>query len=92
MCFLRSFGAAVFARLPEKLGQSTNAIRRQVDQFERDIGAVLFTRDVHGARLTEEGLQVVEAAERMEAATFDLLRSRECCFADYIWRSSGSRH
>jgi DNA-binding transcriptional LysR family regulator len=35
----------------------------------------LFTRDVHGTRLTDEGSLVVSAVERMEAASFDLLRA-----------------
>jgi DNA-binding transcriptional LysR family regulator len=35
----------------------------------------LFTRDVHGTRLTDEGSRVVSAVERMEAASFDLLRA-----------------
>jgi DNA-binding transcriptional LysR family regulator len=35
----------------------------------------MFIRDVHGARLTEEGVHVMAAVERMEAASFDLLRS-----------------
>src|SRR5258708_14413560 len=43
--------------------------------FERQIGARLFTRDVHGTRLTDEGSLVVSAVERMEAASFDLLRA-----------------
>jgi DNA-binding transcriptional LysR family regulator len=74
--FLEVVRSGSFRSAAEKLGQSINAVRRQVDEFEREIGAVLFTRDVHGTRITNEGLQVVEAAERMEAATFDLLRSR----------------
>ena len=50
-------------------------MRRRIDDFERQIGATLFTRDVHGTRLTDEGSQVVSAVERMEAASFDLLRA-----------------
>jgi DNA-binding transcriptional LysR family regulator len=74
--FLEVVRSGSFRSAAEKLGQSINAVRRQVDEFEREIGAVLFTRDVHGTRITNEGFQVIEAAERMEAATFDLLRSR----------------
>ena len=75
--FLEVVRSGSFRSAAEKLGQSINAVRRQVDEFEREIGAVLFTRDVHGAKVTSEGFQVVEAVERMEAATFDLLRSRD---------------
>src|SRR5207237_3671650 len=35
-----------------------------------------FTRDVHGTRLTDEGMSVVSAVEKMESASFDLLRAR----------------
>jgi DNA-binding transcriptional LysR family regulator len=51
-------------------------VRRRIDDFERQIGATLFTRDVHGTRLTNEGMLVVSAVERMELASFDLLRAR----------------
>ncbi|MEH0873052.1 hypothetical protein, partial [Serratia liquefaciens] len=39
------------------------------------VGATLFTRDVHGTHLTDEGAMVVSAVERMEAASFDLMRA-----------------
>jgi DNA-binding transcriptional LysR family regulator len=74
--FLEVVRSGSFRSAADRLGQSINAVRRRVDDFEREIGAVLFTRDVHGARLTDEGSQVVDAVERMEAATFDVLRSR----------------
>ena len=59
----------------ERLGLSVNLVRRRIADFERSIGATLFTRDVHGTRLTAEGLQVVASVERMEAAAFDLVRA-----------------
>jgi DNA-binding transcriptional LysR family regulator len=59
----------------ERLDLSINVVRRRIDDFERQIGATLFTRDVHGTRLTDEGALVVTAVERMEAASFDLLRA-----------------
>ncbi|WP_375411923.1 LysR family transcriptional regulator [uncultured Bradyrhizobium sp.] len=59
----------------ERLGLSINGVRRRIDDFERQIGATLFTRDVHGTRLTDEGALVVSAVERMEAASFELLRT-----------------
>src|SRR3954470_13891226 len=59
----------------ERLGLSINAGRRRIDDFERQIGATLFTRDVHGTRLTDEGALVVSAVERMEAAAFELMRA-----------------
>src|SRR5258707_4265737 len=59
----------------ERLDLTINVVRRRIDEFERQTGATLFTRDVHGTRLTEEGTLVVSAVERMESASFDLLRA-----------------
>ena len=75
--FLEVVRSGSFRHAAERLGQSINAVRRQIDGFEREIGAVLFTRDVLGTRLTDEGARVVDAVERMEAASFDILRSAE---------------
>jgi DNA-binding transcriptional LysR family regulator len=74
--FLEVVRRGSFRSAADRLRQSINAVRRHVDEFEREIGTRLFTRDVHGTRLTEEAVQIVEAVERMEAATFDVLRSR----------------
>jgi DNA-binding transcriptional LysR family regulator len=74
--FLEVVRSGSFRSAAERLGQSINVLRRRVDDFERQIGATLFTRDVLGTRLTEEGTKVVSAVERMEAASFDLMRAR----------------
>jgi DNA-binding transcriptional LysR family regulator len=75
--FLEVTRCGSFRSAAERLGLSINAVRRRVDDFERQIGATLFTRDVHGARLTDEGAVVVSAVERMEVASFDLLRASD---------------
>jgi DNA-binding transcriptional LysR family regulator len=74
--FLEVVRCGSFRSAAERLGQSINLVRRRIDDFERQIGATLFTRDVHGTRLTDEGALVVSAVERMESASFDLLRAR----------------
>src|ERR1700757_4908100 len=74
--FLEVARCGSFRSAAERLGVSINAVRRRVDDFERQTGATMFIRDVHGARLTDEGALIVSAVERMEAATFDLLRAR----------------
>ncbi|MET0876096.1 MAG: LysR family transcriptional regulator [Tardiphaga sp.] len=74
--FLEVVRCGSFRSAAERLGQSINLVRRRIDDFERQIGATLFTRDVHGTRLTDEGGSVVSAVERMESASFDLLRAR----------------
>src|ERR1700741_1663673 len=75
--FLEVARRGSFRSAAERLGLSINAVRRRVDDFERQIGATMFIRDVHGARLTDEGALVVSAVERMEAASFDLLRASD---------------
>src|SRR5260370_1364903 len=73
--FLEVVRCGSFRSAAERLELSINVVRRRIDDFERQIGATLFTRDVHGTRLTDEGTLVVSAVERMEAASFDLLRA-----------------
>src|SRR5436305_6213792 len=73
--FLEVVRCGSFRSAAERLDLSINGVRRRIDDFERQIGATLFTRDAHGTRLTEEGSLVVSAVERMEAASFDLLRA-----------------
>src|ERR1700754_304705 len=73
--FLEVARCGSFRSAAERLGLSINAVRRRVGDFERQIGSTLFIRDVHGARPTGEGVQIMAAVERMEAASFDLVRS-----------------
>src|SRR3981081_4640817 len=73
--FLEVTRCGSFRSAAERLDLSINVVRRRIDDFERQIGATLFTRDVHGTRLTDEGSLVVSAVERIESASFDLLRA-----------------
>jgi len=73
--FLEVVRCGSFRSAAERLDLSINAVRRRIADFERQIGATLFTRDAHGTRLTAEGSQVVSAVERMEAASFELVRA-----------------
>ena len=66
-----------FRSAAEHLGLSINAVRRRIDEFEKQIGTVLFTRDAHGTRLTDEGLRVLSTIEKIELSTFELLRTGE---------------
>jgi DNA-binding transcriptional LysR family regulator len=75
--FLEVVRCGSFRSAAERLSLSINAVRRRIADFERQIGATLFTRDVHGVRLTDEGSLVVSSVERMEAAAFDLLRASD---------------
>jgi DNA-binding transcriptional LysR family regulator len=73
--FLEVVRSGSFRSAADRLELSIDVVRRRVDDFERQIGAILFTRDAHGTRLTDEGALVVSAVERMEAASFDLMRA-----------------
>src|SRR5215471_3766817 len=75
--FLEVVRRGSFRSAAERLSLSINAVRRRIDDFERQIGSTLFTRDVHGTHLTDEGALVVSAVERMEAATFDVMRASD---------------
>src|ERR1700761_9657333 len=72
--FLEVARCGSFRSAAERLSLSINAVRRRIDDFERQTGTTLFTRDVHGTHLTDEGAMVVSAVERMETAAFDVLR------------------
>src|SRR5437868_5349573 len=54
-----------------------NALRRGINQLEAQLGVTLFTRHVDGLRVTREGAQILQAAQRMEGAYFDLVRARQ---------------
>src|ERR1700692_1033893 len=73
--FLEVVRCGSFRSTAERLDLSINVIRRRIDDFEGKVGATPFTRDVHGTHLTDEGALVVSAVERMEVASFDLLRA-----------------
>src|ERR1700748_3921071 len=73
--FLEVARSGSFRSAAERLGLSINAVRRRIDDFEKQTGSTLFMRDVHGAHLTDEGAMVVSAVERMEAAPFARLRA-----------------
>jgi DNA-binding transcriptional LysR family regulator len=58
-----------------ELNASANFLRKHILQLESCYKTTLMTRHVDGVRLTHEGMQVLEAAKRMEAASFDLDRT-----------------
>ena len=74
--FLEVIRSGSFRGASEKLGQSINALRRKVDEIEHTLGMILLTRHVDGVRATAEGEKIYNAALRMEAASFDLVRAR----------------
>ena len=58
-----------------ELNASANYLRKHILQLESAYNTTLMTRHVDGVRLTPEGMQVLEAARRMEEASFGLNRA-----------------
>ena len=74
--FLEVARCGSFRAAAQKLGQSVNALRRKIDQFEKAMDVPLLSRHVNGVQLTEEGAKIFTAAQQMESASFDLLQAR----------------
>jgi DNA-binding transcriptional LysR family regulator len=75
--FLTLQRSGSFRSAAAKLGLSVNSVRRRIGDLEALIGAPLMTRHVDGIRLTTEGQAILDAANRMEAAAFSLVRTGE---------------
>lgn len=75
--FLAVIRYGSFRAASENLGYSINVLRRRINDLESQLGMVLLTRHVDGVRITAEGSKIWIAAERMEAASFDLSRTRD---------------
>jgi DNA-binding transcriptional LysR family regulator len=66
-----------FRSAAEQLGLSINLLRRRIDELEHHLGATLLTRHVDGVRMTFEGQHILAAAEKMEAASYGIIRARD---------------
>jgi DNA-binding transcriptional LysR family regulator len=75
--FLEVARRGSFRSAAEHLGISINALRRRIDDLEQQLGITVFTRHVDGVRMTTEGEQILGAAQRMEDASFGLIRARD---------------
>jgi DNA-binding transcriptional LysR family regulator len=80
--FLKVVQCGSFRSAAEQLGQSVNVLRRRLDDLERELGVTLLTRHIDGVRPTSEGQQILDAAQRMEEASFGLVRARDRSFPD----------
>jgi DNA-binding transcriptional LysR family regulator len=74
--FLEVARGGSFRSASQKLHVSVNTLRRQIEEFETETGHKLFTRHADGVRLTKEAEKLLIAAKRMEAAAFDITRTR----------------
>lgn len=70
--FLEVARIGSFRAASEQLNMSANFLSKRITLLERAYKTTLMTRHVDGIRLTHEGLQVLEAAKRMEQASFGL--------------------
>jgi DNA-binding transcriptional LysR family regulator len=75
--FLEIARTGSFRAASQSLHLSVNTLRRLIDEFEKETRIPLFTRHADGVRLTREAEPLVAAAQRMELASFDIVRSRE---------------
>ena len=73
--FLEVARIGSFRAAAVELNVSANYLRKHILQLESCYKTTLMTRHVDGVRLTPEGSQVLEAAKRMEEASFDLDRT-----------------
>ena len=70
--FLEVARIGSFRAAAERLNTSANFLSKRISMLERAYKTTLITRHVDGIRLTREGQQVLEAAKRMEEASFGL--------------------
>src|SRR6266404_5066973 len=73
--FLKVARSGRFRAAADELNPSANYVRKHILQLENTYKTTLLTRQVDGVRLTPEGMQVLEAAKRMEEASFGLDRT-----------------
>src|SRR5438445_596523 len=70
--FLEVARTGSFRAASGQLNMSANFLSKRISLLERAYKTTLMTRHVDGIRLTREGLLVLEAAKRMEEASFGL--------------------
>src|SRR6202043_1034750 len=73
--FLEVARIGSFRAAAEQLNMSANFLSKRISALESAYKTTLMTRHVDGIRLTPEGVQVLEAAKRMEDASFGLDRA-----------------
>jgi DNA-binding transcriptional LysR family regulator len=73
--FLEVARIGSFRAAAEQLNMSANFLSKRISALENAYKTTLMTRHVDGLRLTPEGKQVMEAARRMEEASFGLDRA-----------------
>jgi len=75
--FLEVVRRGSFRSASDHLGLSINVLRRRISDLEHQLGVTLLTRHVDGVRTTAEGAEILTAAQKMELASFGLIRARD---------------
>lgn len=75
--FLDTIRHGSFRAAAQAQGMALVTLRRRFEDFEQSCGVTLATRGAFGIQLTAEGRKIFEAAQKMEAAYFDVLRARD---------------
>src|SRR5437016_2957464 len=75
--FLEVVRRGSFRAAADALDVSINTLRRQIEELEQQLKVKLLTRHVDGVRTTIEGEHILEAAKRMEIASFGIVRARD---------------
>src|SRR5215470_6509540 len=75
--FLEVARRGSFRAAADVLGVSINTLRRQIEELEQQLKVKLLTRHVDGVRTTIEGEYILDAAKRMETASFGIVRARD---------------
>src|SRR5688572_33423879 len=75
--FLEVARLGSFRSAADHLSLSINALRRRIIDLEHQLGVTLLTRHVDGVRTTAEGAEILDAARKMEIASFGLIRARD---------------
>lgn len=72
--FLQAAGCGSFLKASEKLFVSANAVTKQVNLLENDLGIKLFHRSKQGLELTEAGRLVYDEAKKLIRHTNSVLK------------------
>jgi len=72
--FLACVKAGSFRRAAVELRCSSSTVVRRIDKLEHDLGITLFNRIPDGVVPTEEARSIIDHAQRMEMAIYDVFR------------------
>lgn len=75
--FLAVCEEGTFSRAAQRVFRTQSAVSQSIKKLEEEVGAPLFTRDMHEITLTQSGKVVLECARRMMRLRDDTMRQVE---------------